>query len=826
MRIRIVNENDWEKNYDLDRSIIRIGSQVSCNIQLRDASIPPLLMQIIRINDADIRNVIRFFAPNIMIIRGNQTFPADVNNPYDILDGDQFSFGKYRMFITMGSDKTRIRTSKHMRAEMFFSKRELSPESTINGVIELKNLGTEKPCQFRMQISGIPKECLQFSPLPYLYPGASSSVGFIISHLRTKPAPGFTTVSITISAPDEYFGEELEFNQDIYVAPVFDNDFVLEDDSRSLTGFNKGQEPKLKEIEPEKIPLPLQEIPDTMRLDSSAEIEKTAEPSIAPVRILGSNDTEKDLFTEPEEENDTPYTRKKKREPIVVIRHGDDDAFDSGTGIPVSDKTKETVAAEPQKVSKMTRTRVKKSDIVLPKVDEPAAEPDKKSEPDDKFEFDKKPVPDEKFELDKKPEPDEKLEFDKKSEPEEKLEFDKKSEPDGKLELDKKPESEEKFEFDKKSESEEKFELDEKPESYEKLESDEKAVVVPVENKEEVEQHDEVQEDELKMDGKAKVVTAEQITAAWKMPEQEEESAAQQTVEEKKPDVNETSDAEREIADKSETSEEKQTVKPVLFFSSDQFDMEPDSDEQQLDRSTELSVKREPEKRAFEDEDEQEMTTLQAIRNKLIWEEDTSDSDENSHWAPSKEPDEEAIPENVESPAETGSGREETLSESFEQEKTLKVDESSSEELPEPEQVPDTEAPDQTEKSPEETESALPEPEKMTQGKLMTISDAVLAPDSQPETAAPEQEEIVQETIPAAEKVETPQSGTVVKKKTEKNRSGKKPLVLGNTPVYVVSGSDRFDEFFDSTPVAEASPEEDSGNKPKIRVMKGGGFDE
>ena len=371
MRIRIINENDWEKSYDLDQSIIRIGSQVSCNIQLRDTSVPPLLMQIIRVNDAEIRNIMRFFAPNIMIIRGEQSFPADTNNPYEVFDGDQFNFGKYRMFISLGNDKTRIRTSPHISAEMFISKRELTPESTINGVLELKNLGTEKPCQFRMQISGIPNECVQFSPLPYLYPGASSSVGFIISHLLTKPDPGFTTVSIKISAPDEYFGEELEFNQDIYVAPVFDIVFDLEDDSKDLAGFNKGESPQAKL--PEKQAPSLLSIPDTSRLDSSAEVEASAEQKAAPVRIVSAKDTSKNPFDENVNEESTPYSRKKTKEPVVVIRGGKDDAFDGENKEPASNKAAKPEPVAPQRPVRTSKSRVKKSDVKLTPSEKAAA---------------------------------------------------------------------------------------------------------------------------------------------------------------------------------------------------------------------------------------------------------------------------------------------------------------------------------------------------------------------------------------------------------------------------------------------------------------------
>lgn len=73
MKIRIINENDWEKSYVFDKSIVRIGSQVSCDIQLKGDNIQPLQMQLIRAGGNNAGYVMRLFADNVTITRGNQT---------------------------------------------------------------------------------------------------------------------------------------------------------------------------------------------------------------------------------------------------------------------------------------------------------------------------------------------------------------------------------------------------------------------------------------------------------------------------------------------------------------------------------------------------------------------------------------------------------------------------------------------------------------------------------------------------------------------------------------------------------------------------------
>ena len=244
MIIRVINKSDWEKNYNFDKSIVRVGSQTSCDIALEGKDIQPLHLQITQVNGTDKSYVMRVFSENVTITRGGQVITAMKLSPYDMVDGDKVSFGSYRMIISLEDEKSRVRTSLHMQAEMFMAKRDLSPDSPLNGTVTLRNLGTEKPCQFNIRITGIPNECLQTGPMPYIYPGGSSSVGFMISHLETTPPPGFHTVSIRLSAPSEYFGEVLEFNQDIYVTPVFRNEFILEDDAPLVERVNPSNEEK------------------------------------------------------------------------------------------------------------------------------------------------------------------------------------------------------------------------------------------------------------------------------------------------------------------------------------------------------------------------------------------------------------------------------------------------------------------------------------------------------------------------------------------------------------------------------------------------------
>lgn len=400
MKIRVINANDWEKIYEFDKSIIRVGSQLSCDIQLRDNGIQPIHLQFNRTGNMDVRYTMRIFAENVLITRGGQTFTGQQMSPYEILDGDKLNLGSYRLILTLEDEKTRVRKSQHMEAKMYMQKREISPDSPINGTLKLTNTGTEKACQFRLHITGIPDECLRSSPLPYLYPGGVSTVGFTISHLQTKPAPGFHTVSISLMAPEEYFGEVLEFNQDIYVVPVFKNELILEDDSAELSGFNNSlQAPGKEEPKPAE-PVISDAVRETARMIPGQEVNEEPVPEKQEAPVILSSDMSKNAFsddTADEEENDENDRRRRKKEKVVVIHHDDqmDDKAFEDPGPSASDSDQETdnrpeksgeaslsekpaeAAAEEKPVEKTVRRRKPKA---VPAPEQPAETPENERE--------------------------------------------------------------------------------------------------------------------------------------------------------------------------------------------------------------------------------------------------------------------------------------------------------------------------------------------------------------------------------------------------------------------------------------------------------------
>ena len=192
-------------------------------------------------------------------------------------------------------------------------------------MLKLKNIGTDKACQFRLSITGIPNECLRSGPLPYLYPGGVSTVGFTISHLMTKPAPGFHTVSINLQAPEEYYGEVLEFNQDIYVVPVFKNELILEDDSDQLTGFNQTMKKEQQPSDQPEQDAEIDKVRETARMIPGQAVNEEPAAKQEEPPVIVSGDAKRDAFSDAEEEpEETPQRRRRKPEKVLVIHHDDE----------------------------------------------------------------------------------------------------------------------------------------------------------------------------------------------------------------------------------------------------------------------------------------------------------------------------------------------------------------------------------------------------------------------------------------------------------------------------------------------------------------------
>jgi hypothetical protein len=135
-----------------------------------------------------------------------------------------------------------------MQASLSFSSIVLRPEFALEGKLVVKNLGNNEGSQFQIELKGLPQDCYLIDPFPRLYPGAQEEIRLRLFHHSTYPDAGRRTLYIIVTAPESYPGEEISIQQNIYVAPVFDQKLELLDDMANQAGYKKEEPARAAEV--------------------------------------------------------------------------------------------------------------------------------------------------------------------------------------------------------------------------------------------------------------------------------------------------------------------------------------------------------------------------------------------------------------------------------------------------------------------------------------------------------------------------------------------------------------------------------------------------
>ena len=230
MDIRLINSEGWSKEYSFAKPIVRVGSGTNADIRVSYPGLSPVCIQFSMSLQNRQEITARALDENIRIRRGTNTVSCVKGEAYGILEGDAVLFAEYTLLCTRTDSSVRVQKSEHMEASLILSSNVLHENAPIRGTLVLKNTGTDRPCQFRMEMSGIPESCMNAEPLPFLPAGSTATVYFLLKHGKTIPDPEFQTLTLTLMAPDDYFGETLRFTASLFVSPVVDSEFVLCDD--------------------------------------------------------------------------------------------------------------------------------------------------------------------------------------------------------------------------------------------------------------------------------------------------------------------------------------------------------------------------------------------------------------------------------------------------------------------------------------------------------------------------------------------------------------------------------------------------------------------
>jgi len=79
-------------------------------------------------------------------------------------------------------------------------------------------------------VDGIPDDCYKLDPIPMLHPGGQEEIAFNLFHRKTKPPAGELDITLTITAPKSYPGEEFKLKHRLLIAPDYSQSLEIVDD--------------------------------------------------------------------------------------------------------------------------------------------------------------------------------------------------------------------------------------------------------------------------------------------------------------------------------------------------------------------------------------------------------------------------------------------------------------------------------------------------------------------------------------------------------------------------------------------------------------------
>jgi hypothetical protein len=230
MELLIIEQNGWKKPIKITKAITRVGSLPSNDIQLGSPQISPVQLQIIYSQETPSSCKVLNLGGEIAVAVFGVEQPIMPFVTFELHDGDEMSVGGFRLRAQMPLKTGFLRSSQLISASFVITDAVLRPDIPTLGRLTLKNGGDRQACQFQVEIKGIASDCYQIDPIPLLYQGAEEEVRVQFYHRRIYPAAGLLNMTLIITAPSSYPGEQIVIQQGLYVTPIFDQQLEIRDD--------------------------------------------------------------------------------------------------------------------------------------------------------------------------------------------------------------------------------------------------------------------------------------------------------------------------------------------------------------------------------------------------------------------------------------------------------------------------------------------------------------------------------------------------------------------------------------------------------------------
>lgn len=231
MKLLVSEEGGFRKEYVIARAVTRIGSAPANDLQLRSPHVSPFHLQILYTREMPDRcKVVNLSGEPVVFLSGGQENSLPGYVPVEVGAGDEIRLSETRLVFELPLTAGVLTTSPKISAALALPEPVLRPNTTLVGRIVLKNEGGQPACQFQVEVGGLPEDCYQVDPIPLMYAGAQEDVNIRFFHRKTYPSAGFQSLTISVTAPASYPGEQVTLQQGIYVAPLLEQELQIIDD--------------------------------------------------------------------------------------------------------------------------------------------------------------------------------------------------------------------------------------------------------------------------------------------------------------------------------------------------------------------------------------------------------------------------------------------------------------------------------------------------------------------------------------------------------------------------------------------------------------------
>lgn len=222
----LTNVQGWQKRVPLDEGIHFVGTALNCAIRLPEGeNIEPYHLQIVNnAGEAHLRLV--NLSRQALILdcnERNEIIPE--REMQDVFANETLHLGSYLLQFDIHKQyipqKVACEKNQHILGlRLVLSSHVLQPGTMIHGRLYLRNLG-DQPCQFTVDLEGLPRENYEIDPPPLIHPGGEESSDIRIYHRLVSPEAGNVLLTLRVGAPAVYPGRELVVQQTIRVVPNY-----------------------------------------------------------------------------------------------------------------------------------------------------------------------------------------------------------------------------------------------------------------------------------------------------------------------------------------------------------------------------------------------------------------------------------------------------------------------------------------------------------------------------------------------------------------------------------------------------------------------------